>query len=449
MAEPVDVLVVGAGLAGLTAALTAREAGLSVTVLEARDRVGGRLCTEVHGGVRIDVGGQWIGPGQPRMAALVARFGLGTFPTPTGGRQVLDLDGRVTAYDGTIPPVGLLRLLPLQAGLWRLEREIAATDPVRPWARPDAATLDGTTLASWLRRLLPSQRLRSMLRPAIRTVFGADPEELSALHFLAYAASAGGFLPLIEVTDGFQETRFEGGAQGLAEALADALGRDRLVLSTPVQAVRQDDRGVEVVAADGTHRARRVILTLPLALLDRLRFEPTLPARRDQLHQRSAMGATVKVFAWYEQAFWRDAGLSGEAVCSEGPVSIAFDNTAPGGPPMLLGFVVGGPARGWSDRPAAARRGAVLDAFARWFGEAARRPVGYHEHDWTTDRWAGGCPVSGMPPGTWTHFGEVLRAPTGRVHFAGTETARACTGFMEGAVESGERAAREVIGAEA
>ncbi|MCB9681651.1 MAG: FAD-dependent oxidoreductase [Alphaproteobacteria bacterium] len=443
----VDVVVVGAGLAGLAAARRLVEAGASVAVVEARERVGGRTHTLVHEGATIDVGGQWIGPGQPRMLALARELGVATFPTPLGGKQVLDLAGTLSSYAGTIPKVGIAHLLQLQLALTLIERIRKGVPPEAPWDAPGAAALDGQTLLGWVRRHLPSSVVRQLLTPTVRTVFGADPGELSMLHFAHYVASAGGFMPLVDTEGGFQELRLVDGAQAFSEGLADRVGRERVHLGRPVRGVSQDDDGVTVHTDDGDLRGGHAIVAMPLGLLDRLRWAPALPPLRDQLHQRCPMGATVKVFCAYARPFWRDAGLSGEAVCTEGPISVVFDNTAPGGPPMLLAFVTGTPARDWASRPQAARLQAVLDLLARYFGPEAATPVWTHEQDWVTDPWAGGCPITLFPPGTLSVFGPVLREPVGRVHWAGTETATRCTGFMEGAVTSGERAADEVIAA--
>lgn len=440
-----DVLVIGAGLAGLAAARRLVEAGVDVAVVEARDRVGGRLETRALHGDVVDVGGQWIGPGQPRMAALVEELGVATFPTPVGGRQVLDRAGRITTYPGTIPRVPLHHLVVLQATLTMLERLRSRVPTDAPWDAPDAERLDSITLEAWTRRWVPSPLVRDLLRPTIRTVFGADPGELSLLHVLWYANSAGGFHPLIEVEGGFQQDRFLDGAQSVATALLQRVGPERLHLEAPVRAVIQDDDGVTVHTDGGTFRAGHVVCAAPLALLDRIHWSPAMPPLRDQLHQRTPMGATVKVFCRYETAFWKDAGLSGEAVCTEGPISVVFDNSGPKTGPMLLAFVTGTPARAWASRPEDDRRGEILDLLAAYFGDAARTPLWMHEQDWVVDAWAGGCPITEFPPGTLTVFGPALRTPVGRVHWAGTETATRCTGFMEGAVTSGERAAAEIL----
>ncbi len=445
MSTSTDVVVVGAGLAGLSAARHLVDAGLSVVVLEARDRVGGRTHSIDVNGSRIDVGGQWIGPGQKSMYALVEELGLETHPTPVGGRQILDRAGKVSGYAGTIPKLGPIHLVQLQWALTLINRVSGRVPPDRPWDTPDAAELDAITVDAWVRKWIPSSEVRALLRPTMRTVLGADPGEISLLHFAWYVSSAGGFMPLVDVENGFQQDRIVGGAQTVSERLADKVGRDNIHLNTPVRAVHRDDDGVTVEADGKSWRARRVIVAAPLGLLDRIRWEPMLPPMRDQLHQRCPVGATVKVFAAYKESFWRKKGLSGEAVCTEGPISVVFDNTAPDGKPMLLAFVTGTPARGWSERDPKERVGEVLKLLASYYGDDALTPDWTHEQDWSTEPWSGGCPVTQFPPGTLSVFGPSLRKPVGRVHWAGTETAERCTGFMEGAVVSGERAAAEVL----
>ncbi len=443
-----DVVIVGAGLAGLTAARRLAEAGLDAVVVEARDRLGGRVFTEVRDGVALDLGGQWIGPGQPRMAALVEELGLRTWPTRSEGRHTLVRAGRVSRYNGTIPRLNPLSLVRVGLALRRLEALAARLSPVAPWTDADAALLDGQTFATFAADHLDAAGL-DVLRPAMRTVFGAELEELSALHVAAYAASAGGFERLLAVDGGFQQDRIEGGAQRVAEGLAEkvAAAGGQVRLGWPVLAVEHGPDGVTVTGPAGALTARAAILTLPPALCSRVHFTPQLPPLRDQLHQRAPMGATIKLLAAYDRAFWRDTGLSGEVVCAEGPISVVFDNTPPDGPPMLLAFIVGGPARAGAGGEGWLR--ARLGELAAWLGPQAAAPVWTRVMDWTAEPWSGGCPIGLLPPGTWTRFGPALRAPVGRLHWAGTETATSCTGFMEGAVESGARAAREVLGARA
>jgi monoamine oxidase len=434
-----DVLIVGAGLAGLTAARELTRAGLDVVVLEARDRVGGRTWTSELNGVHFDFGGQWIGPTQRRMHALVDEFGLATKPTPVDGRTVLLLRGRRSTYSGLIPRISPWKLIRLQLALNKIEKMVGRIDRAEPWKSPDAAALDGVTVQGWLNRHAGNRDVIGLVNSAVRVVFGADAGELSMLHFLAYAAGSGSFEMLLETSGGNQDSVIVGGAQPVSDALADGL---EVRLNTPVEALKWGDQGVEAAGL----KARRAVVAMPLPLTDRVRWSPRLPTLRDQLTQRVGMAATIKFFCLYDRTFWRDEGLSGEAVCTTGPLSVVFDDTVDG-QPCLLGFLVGSPARGWSERPEEERNAEVLAQLVEFFGPEAGKPTLVHVVDWALDPYSGGAPIATFPPGTLSVFGEALRRPIGPIHWAGTDTAREFMGFMEGAVESGERTAAEVIAA--
>jgi monoamine oxidase len=334
--------------------------------------------------------------------------------------------------------------LVFQYGFSRAEAMRKRVSPERPFAAEGAVELDAATVASWQRRHLPSRVVRDVFDIAVRVIFGAEPGELSLLYFLAYAQAGGGLMHLAAIENGTQQDRFAHGAQGVALGLAAGLG-ERVVLSAPARRVEQDRTGVTVHTDKGAFRGRYAIVAVPPALAARIVYEPLLPASRDALTQRLAMGATMKHVAFYDRPFWRDRGLSGEVACAGGPVTVVFDNSpADGTRGALLGFVVGRHARELGERPAEERKRAVLAAFARFFGPEAGEPRVYVEQDWSAEAWTRGCPTGTMGPGTLTHFGPALRAPVGRIHWAGTETAVEYTGYMEGAVESGERAAREV-----
>ncbi len=437
-----DVIVVGAGLAGLTTATALADAGLDVRVLEARDRVGGRTFTKVIDGAPIDLGGQWLGPTQRRMRALCARLGIATFATHCEGAKALDDGARVRTYTGKIPRVSALHLAEVGVAMARLER-MAATLP-RDLTDPAARAYDDSTLDHWRGRMLFTEGSRRLFDVAVRTVFGAEPAELSTLWFLYYLQTGGGFAAHIDTPGGAQQDRIVGGAQPISDALAQRLG-DRVRLSMPVRAITDEGSVVRVHTDGEVLTASRVVLCVPPATLLRIRIEPGLPGGRDLALQRMPMGATVKLFARYETAFWRARGMSGEYVSTHGPASMAIDNCGPHGEaPALLAFIVGRDAYGWSQRDETARRAAVLAQLAKAFGDEALRPTAVIEQDWAEEPWTRGCPVGNALPNARAAWTSSCVTPVGRLHFAGTETATEWTGYMEGAVQSGERAAAEV-----
>lgn len=436
-----DVAVVGAGLAGLLAARRLTEAGRSVVVLEARDRVGGRLLNaEIGGGQVVELGGQWVGPGQDRAAALINELGARTFLTHDEGKSLLELDGKRKRYSGTIPRVGPLVLLDIAQARWRLERLARSVDPAEPWSSARARERDSGTLADWLEGGMRTAPARKMLRIAGRTVWGAEPEEMSLLHTLFYMRGAGGLDPLLDVEGGAQESRIVGGSQELAARLAKPLG-EALLLNSPVSGIAAEAGGVRIVARREL-RARRALVTVPAHLRDRISFDPVLPDPQRKLAGTIRFGRLIKCAAVFERPFWREEGLSGEALSDLGPATLTFDNSPPGGSPgVLLGFVGGADARRLAELPEDERREGVLGGLARLFGPRAATPDLYLEQDWGAEPWSEGGPTFLMPPGAWTAAGSALREPHGPVHWAGSETAERWAGFMDGAIRSGERAA--------
>ena len=412
-------------------------------MLEARDRVGGRTLSQELGGGTFDLGGQWIGPGQKRVVALTRELGLETFPTHDKGRKIMVAGGAVRSYRFTIPRLSMLGLLGLARAFAKIELTSRRLPRDEPWRAPAASGLDALS-ADDLARHLPADA-RHVFAAAVRTVFGAEPRDLSLLYFLSYQRAGGGLLNLVGVDGGAQEQRFVAGAQSLSRTLAARLGGD-VTLSAPVRRIAQRGESLEVDAGEHRVSARFAVVALAPTLTSRIAFEPALTGARADIGARLPMGATVKILALYNESFWRARGLSGEAVFDEGPLSVDFDNTThDGGQAALVGFIVGDDARSFSARDPDERRAAVLASLARAFGPQASVPVVYHELDWTTEEWSGGCPVSIMPPGSMMECGPVLRAPVGRIHWAGTETATEATGYLEGAIEAGERAAREVL----
>lgn len=442
--------VVGAGLAGLTAARLLARGGREVVVVEARDRVGGRTLTRDLGdGVVVDLGGQWVGPGQDRVLALIAELGLSTFPTWTAGDSLAGVGSTLARYRGSVPklaPHVLADALQAQLRLDRLARKVPLE---RPWDAPKAVAWDALTFESWIRRAAWTGGGREYLRIIADAVFAADASSFSLLHALSYIHAGQGVDRLIGTRGGAQQDRLVGGAQQLSTRMADELG-DRVRLGHPVRRIDHGDEagaggGVRVVADGLTVRARRAVVAIPPTLAGRIAYSPPLPADRDQLTQRMPAGAVIKCQAVYDEPFWRGDGLSGQVATSEPPVKVTFDNSPPGGRPgVLLAFVEGRAAVELGRSSLQELRSQVIGSLVRFFGERARRTVDFVAHDWQVEEWTRGCYGAHLPPGALTQFGPALARPVGPIHWAGTETALRWTGYMDGAIRSGERAAREV-----
>jgi len=440
-----DVAVVGAGFAGIVAARELQRKGIDVVVLEARDRVGGRVLNEPIGdGKVVEVGGQWVGPGQDRLYALAREVGVETYPTHSEGENLIEFRGALKRYKGTIPRINAAVLADVGQAQAKLDRLAKRVDVEAPWRTPDAERLDSQTFWSWMRRNVYTSGGRMLIELSIEAVWAAEPADVSLLHVLFYIASAGNFDLLVDTGGGAQQDRFVGGSQLVAMKAAEDLG-DRLVLDAPVRRIVHRGSTVSVIADNATAWCKRVVVAVPPPLAGRIAYDPPLPGHRDQLTQRMPMGAVIKCMAIYDEPFWRRDGLSGQATSDVGPAKIVFDNSPPDGSPgVLLGFLEGKRAREYTRAGEAERRDAVVGTFTRLFGPKAAKPERYLDKSWIEEEWTRGCYGCYLPTGGWTSYGDAIKAPIGRIHWAGTETASIWMGYIDGAIRSGERVAAEV-----
>jgi putrescine oxidase len=446
VATDVDVVVVGAGVTGLTAARRLVEQGKSVVVLEARDRVGGRLLTEERDGVRLEVGGQWVSPDQTALLAMLDELGLETYERYRAGESVyIGRDGVRRTFVGEAFPVAEHTEREMDRLTAELDRLAAAMDPLRPWEHPDAAELDRITFAAWLEQQTDDEEARDNIGLYIGPAMLTKPtHSFSALSAVLMAASAGGFSHLVDA-DFILDRRVVGGLQQVPLRLAADLG-DRVRLSSPVTSIRWDSSGARVSTASETYAAQRVVMAVPPTLVNRVRFDPPLPYVHQQMRQHQSFGLVIKLHITYATPFWRDAGLSGTAFSPYQLVHEAYDNTNedltddPRG--TLVGFVSDVRADAALALSPEERRSKVLDSLAAYFGDAARQPAAYYESPWMEEEWTAGAYATSFDVGSLTRYAAHLREPVGPMSFVSSDVAGLGFQHVDGAIRMGEAIAQ-------
>lgn len=441
-----DVVIVGAGAAGLTAANELRKAGLSVAVLEARERVGGRLWTDVVEGAMLELGGQWVSPDQDALIDTVAELGLDTFSRYREGDSVyVGPDGTVSRFTGEMFPVSPETERTIDEITRRLDAMVAEIDPDRPFAHPKAAEWDTITWDAWLRQQTDDDEAVRNLAFATGSAMLTKPTHaFSLLQSLLMAASAGSYSHLVDA-DFILDKRVVGGLQQVPVLLAERLGDD-VFLNRPVRTIEWSDAGVTAHADGLTVRARSAILAVAPVLYNRISFVPPMPRLQHQMHQHISMGFVIKVHAVYETPFWREKGLSGTAfspyeICHE-----AYDNTNHDDPRgTLVGFVSDRNADDMFRLSAEERKERILESLSHYYGPEAKDPVVYYESDWGTEEWTRGAYAASFDLGGLHRYGADVRTPVGPIQFACSDIAGAGYQHVDGAIRMGRLAARNIL----
>lgn len=439
-----DVIVVGAGLSGMCAARELIKQGKKVRVLEARDRVGGRMIRKsVLNGGFIDLGGQWIGHTHTGILGIAESLDVKHSDFYAEGRTTIHYGGVGATFDGEDVPANVVPAITASDvaeadKLWVKVHSLAETVNIeKPWLTPDAEALDGQTAATWLASQTASEYARFSVEHWILNDLGGDPAAMSMLSVLVSDAEE----PADEAPE---QWLFSGAAGQIAEKLGAELG-DVIRLSQPVFQITQDDGHVTVTTRGGEYHADYVIVATPPYLAGGIDYTPALPADRIQYTQRAPMGSVIKYAAIYPTAWWRAKGLSG-GVISDRTVIATADSSPPSGTPgILTGFVIGPNATRLNRMGADERKKIVLEDYIAFFGDDAANPGEFIEMNWPAEKWTGGAYNAVYGPGTLVNFGESMSEPCGRIHWAGTEMSAMWNGYFEGAVLAGEAAASAVL----
>ncbi|EDO40503.1 predicted protein [Nematostella vectensis] len=446
-----DIIVIGGGISGLCAAKLLQQGhGVDTLVLEARDRVGGRTETLVDPRFKYtDLGGAYVGPTQNRILRVAKELGVETYQVFFEGKVSEYLGGSRRFYSGemsTWNPIAILDYYSMVKRIGNMCKQISVD---APWNTPQALEWDRMTVEEFFEKMCLTNYCKKRMVQIYHDAMAAEPWNMSLLYYLWYLKSGDGMLRVAGVENAGQERKFVGGSQQISNKLKERLG-DRVILNSSVVKIAQDEDHVVVTCENGkSYKAQYVISAMPQALLNQVSFNPPLPALKNQLIQRIPMGSVIKTITFYDKPFWREKGLNGCVIADSesGPVQAGLDDTKPDGShPALMGFIIGDQALSMCQMTQEERKKAVCAQYAKIFNcEEALHPCCYIEKNWLAEKYSGGCYVSVVPCGILTKFRDTLTLPVGRVHFAGTETATIWCGYMDGAVQAGERAAREIL----
>lgn len=441
MLNHVDVVIVGAGLSGLAAGWELRKHGKSFAILEAQNRIGGRILTITHQDSTIDLGAQWISPFQPRIQSLLKFFNIKTIPSYKQGKTIYDLHNKRMLSSKTSPPVspqGMLDLFLTRKKIHQLTKLIKKEGLLHS---PLMREYDALTMDSWIERQMFSKYGKAFFRIFCEELSSLELSEFSFLDILWFIQSAGGMDQILTAEDMW----ITNGAQTLPLRMAKIM-QDHIYLNQPVRKIEWRDSGATVHTDSECWTSKKVIVAIPPAFSAKIQYNPPLPALREQLCQRVGQGSIIKSVIVYNTPFWREDGLSGSSYYDCGPIRATMDSTTPGQPHGVLTALIGGKyARSLGRLTKEARRKEIIACIAHLFGSKALEPISVYEKDWAEDSWARGGYAAHFATGVISEYGSALTDPVGPIHWAGTETANEWRLYMEGAIESGERAAKETL----
>ncbi|XP_043928313.1 amine oxidase [flavin-containing] B, partial [Protopterus annectens] len=435
---------------GLSAAKLLVESGQNVVVLEARNRVGGRTFTSRNAKVKwVDLGGAYVGPTQNRVLRLSKELGISTYKVNEVERLVHYVKGKSYPFRGAFPPVWNPLTYLDYNNLWRTMDEMGKEIPREaPWKAPHAEEWDRMSMKELIDNICWTKACKRFATLFVNVNVTAEPHEVSALWFLWYVKQCGGTVRIFSTTNGGQERKFLGGSGQISEKIMERLG-DRVKLERPVFRIDQSESVKVETLNHETYEAKYVISAIPPSLGIKIHYNPPLPPIRNQLIHRIPLGSVIKCMVYYKEAFWRKMDLCGTMVIEEenSPIGLTLDDTKPDGTvPAIMGFILARKARKLAHLSKDERKQRICEIYAKVLGtDEALHPVHYEEKNWCEEEYSGGCYTVYFPPGIMTQFGKIIRQPVGRIFFAGTETATEWSGYMEGAVQAGERAAREIL----
>ena len=437
-----DVIIIGAGFSGIAAARKLRQAKKSFIVLEARDRIGGRVYTKsLADDLYVDLGGQWIGPNQTRMYELCKEYGVEYFETFDEGSNIIDLNEKIKTYKGIIPKMDILSLLNLDWVLRKLERMAKSIPLQSPWSHTKARLYDQTSMDAFLVKNCHTQACLSVMRIAAQTIFAANLESLSLLHTLFYIKSGTNLNTLINVKNGAQQHRLVGGMQPLLEKMAGPF-QEQILLEHAVTEINQSESEVSVNGKDFSFTTKKVIIAIPPPLVSKIIFQPPLSKEKTMAISHIKMGKVGKCFAIYEKPFWRTDGFSAQILAdSSSPFQAMYDSSpkeADYG--IMMAFTISDRADEFFKKELPKRQEIMTSFLVRYFGKKAANPIQYLDYTMTDEKWSGGCYAEIYPMGTWTNFKNAYSKPEKNLVWAGTETSDVWFGYIEGAVRPGEKA---------